>query len=160
MAPYIMYGSAVAIALSFTERLWRGGWLLAALPALLLSGVALRQIQLTRTESLSPWKGGGFGMFASTDSRANRFLRVYVRAPERHAELEIPRSLEELAARVAVLPNEQNLRRLAAGVAAREKRHARSVTTVTIEVWRTHYERKTLRPSDHLLRELSVDVGD
>ena len=149
-----------AIALSaFTERLWRGGWLLAALPALLLSVVALRQIQLTRTENLSPWKGGGFGMFASTDSRANRYLRVYVKAPGRHAELAIPRSLEELAARVAVLPSERLLRRLAADVAARERRHARSVQTVAIEVWRTHFERETLRPSDHLVRELSVDVG-
>ncbi|NEP16859.1 MAG: hypothetical protein F6J97_08125 [Leptolyngbya sp. SIO4C1] len=44
---------------------------------LLLSAVALRQILLTQTAGLSPWHGGGFGMFASADRDERRLIEVY-----------------------------------------------------------------------------------
>ncbi len=42
-------------------------------PGLLIS-VALVQITLSHTKDLTPWKGGGFGMFASTDSLSMRVV--------------------------------------------------------------------------------------
>lgn len=39
--------------------------LLSLIPAILLSIVAAAQVRLTRTEQLTPWKGGGFGMFST-----------------------------------------------------------------------------------------------
>lgn len=44
-------------------------------PALLIV-VALRQIFLVSTVKLSPWKGGGFGMFSSIDRPSNRVIEV------------------------------------------------------------------------------------
>ena len=41
---------------------------------LLLSTVALRQIVLVHTAGLSPWHGGGFGMFASIDRDERRMV--------------------------------------------------------------------------------------
>ena len=128
------------------------------LPALLLTVVAGRQIQLARTQSLVPWKGGGFGMFSSTDGRAARYVRVFIHAAERDEELDIPPSLEDLAACVAVLPSENNLRRLAVAVAAREHRKQRPTAEVRVEVWRTSYDSGTLRPEDQLVRELTHHV--
>ena len=37
------------------------------LPVAVLLAVAARQVVLTHTAGLSPWKGGGFGMFSTTD---------------------------------------------------------------------------------------------
>ena len=46
----------------------------SAVPAALLVTVALGQIVLARTVDLSPWKGGGFGMFATLDGTASRYV--------------------------------------------------------------------------------------
>ena len=47
-------------------------------PALLLALVAVCQIVLAKTADLTPWKGGGFGMFATLDHNAHRRLEVVV----------------------------------------------------------------------------------
>lgn len=46
---------------------------MGAIP-LLLTTVALRQIVLVHTVGLSPWHGGGFGMFASIDRDERRVV--------------------------------------------------------------------------------------
>jgi hypothetical protein len=46
-----------------------------AIPAVLLV-VALIQIHLAHRHYLSPWKGGGFGMFSTIDAPDRRFIRV------------------------------------------------------------------------------------
>lgn len=43
-------------------------------PVWVLVMVALTQIWLVRNHLLSPWKGGGFGMFAVADAPGTRFL--------------------------------------------------------------------------------------
>jgi len=48
--------------------------LLARWPCVLLCLIGARQIWLAHTDTLSPWKGGGFGMFAVIDSPGERFL--------------------------------------------------------------------------------------
>ncbi|MGK7911440.1 MAG: hypothetical protein AB4050_08145 [Synechococcus sp.] len=45
-----------------------------ALPASILVFVALLQIYLVQTTNLSPWKGGGFGMFAAVDAPSMRII--------------------------------------------------------------------------------------
>ena len=129
-----------------TERLW------AALPAVLLAIVATTQIILTRVTLLSPWKGGGFGMFATLDGRPFRYARMFVRAPERSEELAVPPSLEELVAAVEILPGEAQLDRLARAVVARERRRGRPADEVRIEVWRVEFAPGSLMPRDRLLR--------
>ena len=44
------------------------------LPSLLCIGIALTQMVLAATHNLSPWLGGGFGMFSGLDSPMNRVL--------------------------------------------------------------------------------------
>ena len=61
----------------------------AAVPAAVLLLVACIQLTLTRTSGLSPWKGGGFGMFSTTDDAGRRSVRVFVTAPDRSEELTI-----------------------------------------------------------------------
>ena len=126
------------------ERSW------AALPAVVLAVVATAQIVLTQVTMLSPWKGGGFGMFATLDGRPFRYVRMFVRAPERSEELAVPASLEELVASVEILPS--SLERLARAVVARERRRGRAADEVRVEVWHVQFAAGSLAPRDRLLR--------
>ena len=110
------------------------------LPVALLVARGGTQVTLARTAGLSPWKGGGFGMFSTTDDAGRRHVRVFVSAPERSEEIAIAPSLEDAARRAAVLPADAELSRL-----ARARRRARAAgirarwTTVRIETWRIDY---------------------
>ena len=46
------------------------------LPAAILVMVALLQLYLTHTANLSPWKGGGFGMFGAIDAPDMRVIQA------------------------------------------------------------------------------------
>ncbi len=111
------------------------GWR-ATLPVVLLLAVACAQVMFARTAGMSPWKGGGFGMFSTTDDAGRRHVRVFVSAPERSEEIAISPSLEDAARRAAVLPTDASLSRLARRVVEREGRNRRPVDTVRIETWR------------------------
>ena len=133
--------------------LWRAG-----LPVALLLAVAGGQLILAQTAGLSPWKGGGFGMFSTTDDGGRRHVRVFVTAPERSEELAIAPSLEDLARRAAVLPTDAALSRLARGVVARENRYERPVDSVRIETWRIEYAPDTLAATTNRIREFVYRV--
>ena len=132
-----------AAANALTRRTGASGRHLVAvaLPSALLLTVAATQMAMAKTTTLSPWKGGGFGMFASTDGLPFRSLRIVVTAPERSETLALPASLDDLADRAVTFPHPAALRALADAVIARERRQARDVSTVRIEVWRADYTR-------------------
>ena len=128
------------------------------LPVGLLVVVAGTQVTLARHASLTPWKGGGFGMFSTTDDAARRQVRVFVSAPERSEEIAIAPSLEDAARRAAALPADRELKRLAEGVVARERRYGRPVEAVRIEAWRIDYAPGTLAATLRLLRDYAYRV--
>ena len=130
---------------------------LTALPAILLVAVAAVQMTLATTAGLSPWKGGGFGMFASVDGLPFRWLRIYLTAPERSEELAVPPSLEDDARRVLTWPHERALDRLARAVVARERRHGRPIDQVRIQVWRADVS-PTLEVVESLVCERTVSA--
>ena len=132
-----------------------------SLPAVLLVLVAIVQVGLARSSALTPWKGGGFGMFASLDHGAFRTVEIVVDGLDRSETLEIPPSLEELSARAANLPAEWLLRRLGQAVVQRERRYQRDVTRVTITVRRTRFDPVTLQAEEQTLRkfEYSADAA-
>jgi hypothetical protein len=74
-------------------------------PALLVA-VAARQLYLSHTQRLSPWKGGGFGMFASVDLPQYRVVRAYLLTPTGEVPAELgglPR-VATLVGRVRAMP--------------------------------------------------------
>jgi len=72
------------------RRLW------LAAPALLAT-VAVTQFMTAQITYVSPWKGGGFGMFSTVDAPSARFLRVSVHAEQWDQRIVIPRELTRLA---------------------------------------------------------------
>jgi hypothetical protein len=128
------------------------------IPPALLVIVALHQIYLAKNYQLSPWKGGGFGMFSSTDLGPARYVRIFLYASQRSEELEIPNSLVESAQKVATFPSNSLLDSLAEKVVQRENRYQRPVDSVRIEIWRTQFDHVTLKPQEQKLRDYVFKV--
>jgi hypothetical protein len=134
-----------------------GGWR-AVLPVSLLVVVACAQVTLATTAGLTPWKGGGFGMFSTTDGGDRRYVRVFVIGVERSEEIAISPSLQDAARRAALLPRDAELSRLARRVVERERRHRRPVDLVRIETWRIEYAPDSLAATTRLTREFVYRV--
>lgn len=125
------------------------------LPPLLLIVVAIAQVGLARIGNLTPWKGGGFGMFSTLDHGAYRGVTIVVDAKDRSETLDIPPSLDEPAARASAYPSRRLLELLAKGVVARERRYGRDVQRVMLTAWRTDFDRASLRATERPLRVLA-----
>jgi hypothetical protein len=120
---------------------------LRALPSALLLVLAGVQIALVAGFQLSPWKGGGFGMFATNDQGAFRTLRAFALRPGGEVPLELPPQLRRLELRTRELPTRAALRRFAAALSA----YAPDAPAIRAECWRTSFD-ADLRP---LQRELA-----
>jgi hypothetical protein len=129
------------------------------LPSIVLLAVASTQMIFARTASLSPWKGGGFGMFASVDGLPFRFVRLYVFATDRSEAIEVPPSLADLADRVATFPHQRAMEKLARATIARERRRNQPVERVRVEIWRTKVS-PSLDVTEALERVLTVAVHE
>lgn len=80
---------------------------------ILLCAVACLQIFLAMTKSLSPWKGGGFGMFSTVDSPDARFLRIYLINGGEETAVVLPDSLKMMGREVQTIPTPALLSKLA-----------------------------------------------
>lgn len=132
---------------------------LRAAPVALLLAVATSQLVLVRTAALSPWAGGGFGMFSTADSPGRRHLHVWVVRPGVLREVLPPRAWQERALRAAVLPSRSRLASLGRDLAALPSPDAGAPEAVRIQVWRTRFDPRTLEPSGELVRALEIDLA-
>ena len=130
----------------------------AAVPTTLLLGVAITQVLLVKIADLSPWKGGGFGMFATTDGTAFRYVRLFVDAPGRSEELNVTDSLEFDAVRAQLFPSQRFLTRLGEAAGARELRNGHEAATVRVEVWKVEFSDQPLRANERRLRSLTIPI--
>ena len=126
-----------------------------ALPLVCLMCVATNQARLVYTEGLSPWSGGGFGMFSTTDAATDRHLHIYAVTPRLRRELAVPAELDDAVRRALTLPSERQLRALAALLTERVAQA--SPRSIEIQVWSNHYETADLRPQSRVLRFYRAD---
>ena len=131
---------------------------MAALPGALLALVAGFQIALAHFTPLSPWKGGGFGMFASLDGGSFRTVRAFVEAEGQWEELEPDPVLGKTLAKAELFPSVRLTSRLAREIAREERALGLPVDAVRIQVWRIEFAPRTLAPTRRLLRERTVVV--
>ncbi len=91
-------------------------YLAVVAPALLclITGI---QIYLVRTQGLSPWKGGGWGMFSTVEAPSARFLRIYLVTEQGEISVLAPESLRGQELEVQTLPNSRRLERFATTLA-------------------------------------------
>ncbi len=127
---------------------------LSFVPAGLLVAVATTQLVLAHVSDLSPWVGGGFGMFASTDGRGFRHLHIVELHPGLEREVFPSEDLADHVRRARSFPSDGSLRALALAL------DARPGSTIRVEIWRTSFDAETLLPEQRLMRGLSVPIGD
>ncbi|QDU61305.1 hypothetical protein Pan216_21600 [Planctomycetes bacterium Pan216] len=94
------------------------------LPLLLLCAIAVTQMIAAQVTSLTPWKGGGFGMFSTIDSTRARFVVVRLRTDKGPIVAEIPASLSYLLRKARATASRAELSRLAKRLASLPWRHA------------------------------------
>ena len=128
------------------------------IPSMLLLLVAANQLRLVSTAALSPWWGGGFGMFATTDGWATRHLHVFAMHQGVRRELSIPPTLRQEVKRALTLPSDVNLRAIAREFANIPTPDEGPLMAIELQVWATHYDPITLAPSSILLRALTVPL--
>ena len=68
--------------------------LLAFVAPILLGLVALNQLYLAATTDLTPWRGGGFGMFSTADRPEHRAVRTTLLTREGTIVLDVPALIE------------------------------------------------------------------
>jgi len=138
------------------------GWrktraLLPLLPALILVLVAGHQLYLFHSAQLSPWKGGGFGMFSSNVAGWTRHSHLFVRGSEAEVELELPEELEDAEERLLALPRDARLAAFAREL-SESVRESHPHRALRIEVWSQSFDPADLRPHIELLREYRYEV--
>jgi hypothetical protein len=84
---------------------------------LVLLAVAGRHVQLRVSSDLTPWKGGGFGMFSTVDSPGTRLVRVEVTTELGRLPVAMPAGLQDLAAEVRAAPSSGRTAELAQALA-------------------------------------------
>jgi hypothetical protein len=149
------------------------------LAPLVLVAVATTQVIVASTTNLTPWRGGGFGMFSTLDGQSERFLRITATMadgtsiPVQTVDLFAPSSPlldEALAARAN--PSQRHLNALAAGIAAHlaiegelaivpdiassDAKPRADVADVHLSVWRIIYGREDGRVSPQMVAEWTM----
>ncbi|MGI9327048.1 MAG: hypothetical protein ACR2PZ_17655 [Pseudomonadales bacterium] len=128
-----------------------------ALPIVCLLCVALNQARLVYNDDLSPWSGGGFGMFSTTDAATDRHLHVYQTTAALRRELAVPYELADAVRSVLALPGDRQMRYLI--TALTEHGLIASGSSIEIQVWSKRYDRERLRPQSRVLRHYRSDDG-
>lgn len=122
---------------------------IGAIP-LLLTTVALRQIVLVHSVGLSPWHGGGFGMFASMDRDERRVVTTQI-ACNPAQTLALPGSLNDAPdlvpdktyTHISTFPTDaqlQRLGRLLAKSTPKAELQNPCGDTLQLQAWRLVYE--------------------
>lgn len=118
----------------------------AAAAPVLLTLVAGAQLWLAHARDLTPWCGGGFGMFSTVDGWGARHLHAWLRGDGWRREVEIPRELGDLEQRALALPDETRLRALARALAADDDGRLGPPRAIEILVLKRRFEPGELAP--------------
>ena len=123
-------------------------WLFNYSPIILFVVIAAHHYYWVHHAHLSPWLGGGYGMFSTTDYGPTRYIRVYALQDNIIQEqIEIPERLTMLARKTRGLPDDNNVRSLALEIENYLNAHQHGYPLIRVEVWTSQYDTETLRPT-------------
>lgn len=130
-----------------------------ALPVALLVAVGAGQIVLAKAANLTPWLGGGFGMFSTTDSGANRHLYVVGIYPGLRVELPTADLPGDLTLSARIFPDASRLRAVAEALAVPHPDWG-TPESIEIQVFRTRFDASSLASHSELLGSMTLRVDD
>ena len=125
-------GSPIEPVLEARPPLW------AFLPCAVLVAVAVVQIATALTKDLTPWKGGGFGMFSTADTGMHRQVRAYAVFDDGERLLSLRgRDLRKRA--MLNYPTEERVGAYANWVAVQMERRRPPPRAIRLELWRSAF---------------------
>lgn len=123
-----------------------------------LVGLALAQIVLVQTVQLSPWKGGGFGMFSTNDHGGFRVLRIVALGEGTERTLRVPEALARRARRARETPTRSRLFDLGRAFARVAGDATAGARALRVEVLRIEFDGE-LVPSLATVASATVDLA-
>jgi hypothetical protein len=115
--------------------------------------VAALHFGLVSRSDLDPWLGGGFGMFSTAEPR---HVHAAIVRDGDATPLPLEDDLDDRADRAEALPTAGRLESLADAI-ARSPEAAGG--RVRVEVWRSRFDPRALRPRSELLRSVERSAG-
>ncbi len=94
-----------------------GDLLRIAMVLALVLGVIATHVVMRSSADLSPWKGGGFGMFSTIDSPGDRILKIQLHTDAGVVNVAAPSQLGDEVSSVLAAPSKQRLTNFAGQVA-------------------------------------------
>lgn len=129
--------------------------MLPYLPILFFIIIVGHHFYLVKYHHLSPWQGGGYGMFSTTDYGPSRFIKIFTLNNNIiQEEIEIPEYLSQLSKQVRSLPNSKYIKNLAIELENYLAINQHSAPIIRVEIWKTNYDSETLRPSHQKLNTI------
>ena len=123
-------------------------WLLSYSPIILFAVIAANHFYWVHQAHLSPWLGGGYGMFSTTDYGPSRYIKVYALQDNIiQEEIEIPEYLSMLARKTRGLPDDKNVLSFALAIENYLNANQHGYPVIRIEVLNSHYDSETLHPT-------------
>jgi hypothetical protein len=128
-------------------------------PVLLLVTIASIQINLVYSSNLSPWSGGGFGMFSTTDAGGSRHLHAYSVTSGIRRELDSDPKLKKDLEVLLTLPTDYNILKFSDQL-ANINIPDEGQKTLNIQIWKKSFNPETLEPSTFLLKYKEVPINE
>lgn len=94
--------------------------LIAAVPLALLLAIFGLQYVTAQTTVLTPWKGGGFGMFSTVDVDTGRIVKAYFDIDGQEYPVAVPEQLDGTIKSLRPMPTEERVEDFARRLAAIE----------------------------------------
>lgn len=126
------------------------------LPVILLVIVAIIQIGLAHFSTLSPWSGGGFGMFSSTDVGSARHIHIYAVTPNIRRELVLNTKHKKILDQLLVIPADYRIRNFSEELRDIFYIPDEGPVTLDIQVWRKRYDPVTLVPRTEIINSMEL----
>ena len=135
-----------------------GYWIIIFFPVILLVLTAAIQLLLSFSMELSPWSGGGFGMFSTTDAGGSRHLHSYVITESVRREIILSPENEKAVESFLALPSQTSFKKLSEKLSSVETQDE-GPSYIEVQVWKKKFNPQTLEPSTHLIKTFSTGGG-
>ena len=126
------------------------------LPVILLVTVAFVQIGLANYSYLSPWSGGGFGMFSTTDVGSARHVHIYAVTPSVRRELIPNTKHKKIVDQLLVFPADYRIKNFSEQLRDIFYIPEEGDVKLDIQVWKKTYDPRSLEPTSEIINSMEI----
>ena len=126
------------------------------LPVILLVTVAIVQIGLANYSFLSPWSGGGFGMFSTTDVGSARHVHIFAVTPSVRRELIPNTKHKKIVDQLLVFPADYRIKNFSEQLKNIFYIPEEGDVKLDIQVWKKTFNPRSLEPTSEIINTMEI----